>query len=61
MKKIHYLLMALGLVWVSSCELDINQDPNYPTGSDITPELQFPSVINAVSDATGEQMLNYPG
>ena len=61
MKKIHYLLMALGLVWVSSCELDINQDPNYPTGSDITPELQFPSVINAVADATGDQMFNYAG
>ena len=46
---------------VSSCDLDINQDPNYPTKSDITPELQFPAVISAISDASGDQMFNYGG
>ena len=60
MKKI-YLLAAAGLMMISSCDLDINQDPNYPTKADITPELQFPAVISAVADASGDQMFNYAG
>ena len=60
MKKI-YLLAAAGMMMVSSCDLDINQDPNYPTKSDISPELQFPSVISAIADASGDQMFNYGG
>ena len=50
MKKI-YLLAAAGLMMLSSCDLDINQNPNYPTGADISPELQFPAVISAIADA----------
>lgn len=60
MKKI-YLLAATGLMMLSSCDLDINQDPNYPTKADISPELQFPSVISAIADASGDQMFNYAG
>ena len=45
MKKIN-VLAAAGLLMLSSCDLDINQDPNYATGAQITPELQFPSVIS---------------
>ena len=60
MKKI-YLLAAAGLMMISSCDLDINQDPNYPTKADISPELQFPSVISAIADASGDQMFNYGG
>lgn len=60
MKKI-YLLAAAGLMMLSSCDLDINQDPNYPTKADITPELQFPSVLSAIADASGDQMFNYAG
>lgn len=60
MKKI-YLLAAAGMMMVSSCDLDINQDPNYPTKSVISPELQFPSVISAIADASGDQMFNYGG
>ena len=60
MKKI-YLLAAASLMMLSSCDLDINQDPNYPTGADITPELQFPAVISAIADASGDQMFNYGG
>ena len=45
----------------ASCDLDINQDPNYPTKSDISPELQFPAVISAIADASGDQMFNYGG
>ena len=60
MKKI-YLLAAAGLMMISSCDLDINQDPNYPTKADISAELQFPSVISAIADASGDQMFNYAG
>lgn len=60
MKKI-YLLAAAGMLMVSSCDLDINQDPNYPTKADISAELQFPSVISAIADASGDQMFNYGG
>ena len=60
MKKI-YLFAAAGLMMLSSCDLDINQNPNYPTGADISPELQFPAVISAIADASGAQMFNYGG
>lgn len=60
MKKI-YLIAAVGMMTISSCDLDINQDPNYPTKSDISAELQFPSVISAIADASGDQMFNYGG
>ena len=60
MKKI-YLLAAAGLMMLASCGLDINQNPNYPTGADISPELQFPAVISAIADASGDQMFNYGG
>lgn len=60
MKKIN-LLAAAGLLVLSSCDLDINQDPNYATSGQITPELQFPSVISAIADASGDQMFNYGG
>ena len=60
MKKI-YLLAAASLMMLSSCDLDINQDPNYPTSADISPELQFPAVISAIADASGDQMFNYGG
>lgn len=55
------LFAALGAMTLTSCDLDINQDPNYPTGADITPELQFPAVISAIADASGDQMFNYAG
>ena len=60
MKKI-YLIAAAGIMMISSCDLDINQDPNYPSRSDISAELQFPSVVSAIADATGDQMFNYAG
>jgi hypothetical protein len=60
MKKIN-IIAAAGLLMLSSCDLDINQDPNYATSAQITPDLQFPSVISAIADASGDQMFNYGG
>ena len=60
MKKIS-ILAAAGLLVLTGCDMDINEDPNYPSAGEITPDLQFPSVISAVADASGDQMFNYAG
>ena len=60
MKKI-FLFAAAGMLTLTGCDLDINEDPNYPSSAEITSDLEFPAVINAVADATGDQMFNYAG
>ena len=60
MKKI-YLLAAAGLMMFSSCNLDINEDPNYPSNSDVSADLVFPAIENAIATAVGDQMFNYAG
>ena len=60
MKKI-YLLAAAGLMMLSSCDLDINENPNYPANTDVTDDLIFPAVENAIADCVGDQMFNYGG
>lgn len=59
MKKIA-LFFATALMLVS-CDLDINENPNYPASTDITPELMFPAVENSIADCIGDQMFNYGG
>ena len=59
MKKILFLAFAgLGLV---SCNMDINDDPNYPSSVDIMPSLQFPAAVNAVATAYGDALFNDAG
>lgn len=60
MKKI-YLFAAAGLMMLSSCSLDINEDPNYPSNSDVTADLVFPAIENSIATAVGDQMFNYAG
>lgn len=60
MKKIS-LFAAAGLMMLSSCDLDINENPNYPSNSDVTAELVFPSIANSIATAVGDQMFNYAG
>lgn len=59
MKKIVFF--ALAALLTVSCDMDINDNPNYPSASDITPSLQFPAAINAVAACTGDAMFNYAG
>ena len=59
MKKIMFIALA-GLV-LTSCDMDINDNPNYPSAADITPSLQFPAAVNAVAACTGDQLFNYAG
>jgi hypothetical protein len=60
MKKI-YLLAAAGLMMLSSCDLDINENPNYPSNSDVSADLVFPAIENSIATAVGDQMFNYAG
>ena len=61
MKKIYLLLTFAAVLSLSSCNLDINDDPNYPSSSDVTPDLVFPAAENAVAAAVGDAMFNYSG
>ena len=49
------------MLTLTGCDLDINEDPNYPSSGEITSDLEFPAVINSIADATGDQMFNYAG
>lgn len=60
MKKI-YLLAAAGLMMLSSCDLDINENPNYPSNTDVSADLVFPAIENSIATAVGDQMFNYAG
>lgn len=60
MKKI-FLYMTAATLAITACDLDINEDPNYPSEDSITPDLVFPSVENYIADCVGDQMFNYAG
>jgi len=60
MKKI-LLYFAAGAMLLSSCDLDINENPNYPSSSSVTDDLIFPAAENAIADCLGDQMFNYAG
>ena len=60
MKKL-FLYITAGALALTSCDLDINDDPNYPADSDVTADLLFPSVENYIADCVGDQMFNYGG
>lgn len=60
MKKI-FLYMTAGVFALTACDLDINDDPNYPSSDDVTVDLMFPAVENAIADCVGDQMFNYGG
>lgn len=46
---------------LSSCDMDINDNPNYPAGQDVTTDLIFPAAENFIADCVGDQMFNYAG
>ena len=61
MKKIYLLATAALMTTFTSCDLDINENPNYPSSSDVTPDLIFPAVENAIADVSGDHLFNYAG
>lgn len=60
MKKIFIITVAAAL-GLSSCNLNVNDNPNYPSSDDVTPDLVFPAAENAIADVLGDQMFNYAG
>jgi len=60
MKKIFLYTIASALL-LTGCDLDINDDPNYPSSEDVTPALVFPAAENAIATCIGDQMFNYGG
>ncbi len=57
MKKI--ILFALLIVGFTACDLDINDNPNYP--SDVSTSLIFPAAQNAMAVSVGDATYNYAG
>lgn len=58
MKKI-LLLTSISVLCLSGCDLDINEDPNYPNGETVTADLIFPAIENAIAAVNGDAMFNY--
>lgn len=58
-KNILFSLLIAGLC--ASCDLDINEDPNYPANEQVTPDLIFPSVEAGIAAVVGGDMHNYAG
>lgn len=57
--KILYLSIAA--LCFASCDLDINDDPNYPKNDQVTPDLIFPAIGGGIAAAIGGEMHNYAG
>lgn len=60
MKKILlYTILMGGLL--SSCDLNINDDPDYPTNDQVTADLIFPAAQTLTASHIGGQIYNYAG
>lgn len=60
MKK-YILPIISAALFFTSCDLDINENPNYPSSGSITTDLVFPSVQNALAAASCDDMFHYAG
>lgn len=60
MKKILSIALS-SLVLLSACDMDINDSPNYASGTDVTPSMIFPSAENFIADCVGDDIFNYAG
>ena len=59
MKKILLYTMAAAALTLSSCSLDVNDDPNHPTT--VEPSLVLPSAETAIATAVGDGFYNPSG
>ena len=61
--KTNKILLSLSVaaLALTSCDLDINDNPNYPESSTITADLMFPAVQNAIMATSCDIMFNYAG
>ena len=61
MKKILLYSMMMAGLFTTSCDLDINEDPDYPSSGDVTPDLVFPSIETGLAVAIGSEIYNNTG
>jgi hypothetical protein len=61
MKKLLIYITCLVVLSLTSCDLDINDNPNYASSDDISTDLIFPSVQSAIVAANNDVMFNYAG
>ena len=61
MKKILLYSMMMTGLFTASCDLDINEDPDYPSSGDVTPDLVFPSIETGLAVAIGSDIYNCTG
>lgn len=60
MKKILlYSVLVAGML--SSCDLNINDDPDYPTNDQVTADLIFPAAQTLVASNIGGEIFNFSG
>ncbi|MCH5174435.1 MAG: SusD/RagB family nutrient-binding outer membrane lipoprotein [Prevotellaceae bacterium] len=60
MKKILTIALS-SLVLLSACDMDINDNPNYASGDDVTTSMIFPAAENFIADCVGDDIFNYAG
>lgn len=60
MKK-TIIYMAAATLALTACDLDINDNPNYPKNEDVIPSLEFPAAQNYIAAVTGDKMFTDAG
>lgn len=61
MKKILLYTAIATTTLFASCDLNINDDPNYPQNDQVTADLIFPSIEASIAAAVGGEIYNYAG
>lgn len=59
MKKKLMIFASSLLIGLTGCNLDVNTDPDAPSG--VTPSMMLPAAQNVIAWATGNAMYNYAG
>ena len=60
MKKILLTISTAAFMFVG-CDLDINDNPNYPQDDQVTPDLIFPAIQGSIAATVGGEIYNYAG
>ncbi|MCS2850453.1 hypothetical protein NXX05_24145 [Bacteroides thetaiotaomicron] len=61
MKKILLYASLATPALFAGCDLNINDDPNYPMNDQVTADLIFPSISASIASAVGGEIYNYAG
>ena len=59
MKKILLYASLATTALFAGCDLNINDDPNYPMNDQVTADLIFPSISASIASAVGGEIYNY--